>query len=184
MSYNKNELAYQRFIKFAKKYYWELSAEERRFLTYSGFVNMLAEEYFDDYTEDTKRNCTKKVYKYFNDYVKGHPKYKALDTKVYIKLKNVTDLFEIDSKRDTIKEALGIRYSYCSWVLNADGEDRRKNVFFVMIECGKDVAETIYNTVGECFDDLITNLFFSYKGILVTFDNQSKKDKFIECIKK
>lgn len=184
MSYNKNELAYQRFIKFAKKYYWELSEEERRFLTYSGFVNMLAEEYFDDYTEDTKRNCTKKVYKYFNDYVKGHPKYRALDTKVYIKLKNVTDLFEIDNKRDTIKKALGIRYSYCSWVLNVDGEDRSKNVFFVMIECGENVAENIYNTVGECFDDLITNLFFSYKGILVTFDNQSKKDKFIECIKK
>ena len=53
-----------------------------------------------------------------------------------------------------------------------------------MIECGENVAENIYNTVGECFDDLITNLFFSYKGILVTFDNQSKKDKFIECIKK
>lgn len=184
MTNSENGLAYQRFILFAKNYYWELSEEERRFLNYTDFVNELAREYFEDYTEDTKKNCTKKVYRYFNTYVKSHPKYEILDTKVYIKLKNITDLFEIDYRRDTIKKVLGVHYTYYSWVINVEGEKNSRSIYFVVIECAENVAENIYNTISQCFDDLITNLFFSYKGVLVTFNNEIKKNKFIEYIKK
>ena len=176
--------AWERFVIFAKKYYWEvLTEEERRHITYPYFADLVAKEYFEDYDEEYKITYRNKIYRYLKAYLNNHPNGKLEKDRTYNSINAITDLFEIDYKKDKLKETLGIRYSYCNWSQEIETPEKKK-IYFVMLECGQDKADDVHAVVAECFDHLISNLFFSYKGLLITFNLESNMREFLIYIKK
>lgn len=152
------------------------------------FCDALAMIWFEDvYNEndnDIKILCRKNVYKYFKKYLEYHAKGKLEPYHTYASLKAITDLFEFDYKKDKLKEKLGINYSYNAWSLSNTESNKKNKIYFIMIQMNKDKATDVYKVIQECFDDIIINLFRSYKGLLIAFDDERKKNHFLGYIKK
>ena len=176
--------AWERFVKFAKKYYWDiLTEEERRYLTYPYFADLVAKDYFEDYDEEYKISYRNNVYRYLKAYLNNHPNGRIEKYRTYNSINAITDLFKIDYKKDRLKETLGLRYSYCNWSQEIESQENKK-IYFVMLECGQDNVDDVHAVIAECFDHLVSNLFFSYKGLLITFNLESNMREFLKYIKK